>query len=61
MAAPASAVIGSEVSLRGGQPGRSVAELAVGAAEAVVRRNLDHETQVALVERYIAEVGSQAR
>ena len=38
-----------------------VSRLAVGAAEAVVARNLDHERQVALVENYINEVGAQAR
>jgi F-type H+-transporting ATPase subunit b len=36
-----------------------VAELAVGAAEVVVGRNLDRETQTQLVEQYIASVGSR--
>jgi F-type H+-transporting ATPase subunit b len=35
-----------------------VAELAIGAAEKVVERSLDRETNVALVESYIASVGS---
>jgi len=38
-----------------------VSRLAIGAAEAVVARNLDHERQVALVENYINEVGAKAR
>ena len=35
-----------------------VAELAIGAAETVVERNLDRGTQVQLVEDYINQVGS---
>ena len=35
-----------------------VAELAVGAAEVVVQKNLDPETNRALVERFIEQVGS---
>ena len=35
-----------------------VAELAVGAAEVVVQKNLDAETNRALVERFIEQVGS---
>jgi len=35
-----------------------VAELAIGAAEVVVQRNLDPETNRALVERFIEQVGS---
>jgi F-type H+-transporting ATPase subunit b len=35
-----------------------VASLAIGAAEVVVQRNLDRDTQVALVENYINQVGS---
>ena len=35
-----------------------VAELAIGAAEAVVQKNLDPETNRALVERFIEQVGS---
>jgi F-type H+-transporting ATPase subunit b len=35
-----------------------VAELAIGAAEIVVQRNLDAETNRALVERFIEQVGS---
>ena len=37
-----------------------VAQLAVGAAEIVVQKNLDPETNRALVERYIEQVGSGA-
>jgi F-type H+-transporting ATPase subunit b len=37
-----------------------VAELAVGAAEVVVQKNLDPETNRALVERFIEQVGSGA-
>jgi F-type H+-transporting ATPase subunit b len=36
-----------------------VAALAIGAAEVVVQKNLDHATQVSLVENYIATVGSR--
>ena len=36
-----------------------VAELAVGAAEVVVQKNLDPETNRALVERFIEQVGSR--
>ena len=35
-----------------------VASLAIGAAEVVVQRNLDRDTQVALIENYINQVGS---
>ena len=35
-----------------------VSELAIGAAEVVVQRNLDRDTNRALVERYIEQVGS---
>lgn len=35
-----------------------VADLAIGAAEAVVERSLDRETNVALVEAYIDQVGA---
>ena len=35
-----------------------VSELAIGAAEVVVQRNLDRETNRALVERYIEQVGT---
>lgn len=35
-----------------------VASLAIGAAEQVVERNLDHDTNVALVESYINQVGA---
>jgi F-type H+-transporting ATPase subunit b len=38
-----------------------VAELAIGAAEVVVQRNLDAETNRALVERFIEQVDSGAR
>lgn len=37
-----------------------VASLAIGAAEVVVQRNLDRETQTALVEQYIAQVASRS-
>ena len=37
-----------------------VSELAIGAAEVVVQRNLDRATNRALVERYIEQVGSNA-
>jgi F-type H+-transporting ATPase subunit b len=37
-----------------------VAELAIGAAEVVVQKNLDHDTQIQLIENYINQVGSQA-
>lgn len=36
-----------------------VANLAIGAAETIVQKNLDHETQVQLVENYIRQVGSR--
>jgi F0F1-type ATP synthase membrane subunit b/b' len=35
-----------------------VASLAIGAAEQVIGRNLDQETNVALVEAYINQVGA---
>lgn len=35
-----------------------VASLAIGAAEQVLERNLDHDTNVALVESYINQVGA---
>ena len=35
-----------------------VAALAIGAAEVVVQRNLDHDTQVRLIEDYINQVGT---
>ena len=35
-----------------------VSELAIGAAEIVVQRNLDRDTNRALVERYIEQVGT---
>ncbi len=38
-----------------------VSALALGAAETVVQRNLDQDTQVALIENYINDVGAQAR
>ena len=37
-----------------------VAELAIGAAEVVVQRNLDRDTNRALVERFIEQVGTSA-
>lgn len=37
-----------------------VAELAIGAAEQVVGRSLDHDTNVALVEQYIDQVGARS-
>lgn len=37
-----------------------VATLAIGAAEQVVQRNLDQETNVALVEAYINQVGAKS-
>ena len=37
-----------------------VATLAIGAAEQVVQRNLDQETNVALVEAYINQVGTKS-
>lgn len=37
-----------------------VASLAIGAAEVVVQRNLDRDTQTALVEQYIAQVASRS-
>jgi F-type H+-transporting ATPase subunit b len=36
-----------------------VAELAIGAAEVIVQRSLDHDTQAQLVEQYIESVGSR--
>lgn len=36
-----------------------VANLAIGAAETIVQKNLDHETQVQLVENFIRQVGSR--
>ena len=36
-----------------------VASLAIGAAEAIVQKSLDRETQVQLVENYINQVGSR--
>jgi len=36
-----------------------VAQIAIGAAEAVVEKNLDQATQMQLVENYIAQVGSR--
>lgn len=36
-----------------------VAQIAIGAAEVVVEKNLDQATQVQLVENYIAQVGSK--
>ncbi|MGH9137424.1 MAG: F0F1 ATP synthase subunit B [Acidimicrobiales bacterium] len=36
-----------------------VANLAIGAAEVVVQRNLDRQTQTELVEQYISQVASQ--
>ncbi len=38
-----------------------VSSLALGAAETVVERNLDHDTQVQLIENYINQVGAQNR
>ena len=35
-----------------------VAELSIELAEKVVERNLDHDTQIALIENYINQVGS---
>jgi F-type H+-transporting ATPase subunit b len=37
-----------------------VSDLAIGAAEVVVQRNLDRETNRALVERFIEQVGTNA-
>lgn len=37
-----------------------VSELAIGAAEIVVQRNLDRETNTALVERFIEQAGNRA-
>ncbi len=37
-----------------------VASLAIGAAEVVVQRNLDRDTQVQLIENYINQVGSRS-
>jgi F-type H+-transporting ATPase subunit b len=37
-----------------------VSELAIGAAEVVVQKNLDRDTNRALVERFIEQVGSNA-
>lgn len=39
---------------------RQVAEFAIVLAEKVVEKNLDHETQQQLIERYIAEVGGMS-
>ena len=36
-----------------------VAQLAIGAAEVVVQKNLDHATQIQLIENYINQVGSK--
>ncbi len=36
-----------------------VAEIVIGAAEQVIGRNLDHDTQVQLIESYINDVGSR--
>jgi F-type H+-transporting ATPase subunit b len=36
-----------------------VAELSIELAEKVVERNLDHDTQIALIESYINQVGSR--
>ena len=36
-----------------------VSEIVIGAAEAVIRHNLDHDAQNELIEDYIARVGSQ--
>lgn len=36
-----------------------VSEIVIGAAETVIRRNLDHDAQNELIEDYIARVGSQ--
>jgi F-type H+-transporting ATPase subunit b len=36
-----------------------VATLAIGAAELVIERSLDHDTQVQLIENYINQVGSK--
>ena len=35
-----------------------VAELSIELAEKVVERNLDHDTQIRLIENYINQVGS---
>ena len=40
---------------------REISGLALGAAETVVARNLDHDTQVQLIENYINQVGAKAR
>jgi F-type H+-transporting ATPase subunit b len=37
-----------------------VAQLAIGAAEVVVQKNLDQATQIQLIENYINEVGAKA-
>jgi F-type H+-transporting ATPase subunit b len=37
----------------------SVADLSIELAEKVVERNLDHDTQIALIESYINQVGSR--
>jgi F0F1-type ATP synthase membrane subunit b/b' len=37
-----------------------VSVLAIGAAEVVVQKNLDRDTNRALVERYIEQVGTNA-
>lgn len=36
-----------------------VSEIVIGAAETVIGRNLDHDTQVQLIESYIDDVGSR--
>ena len=38
-----------------------VADLSIGLAERVVERNLDRDTQVALIESYINSVGNETR
>jgi F-type H+-transporting ATPase subunit b len=38
---------------------QQVAEIAIAAAERVVERNLDHDTNAALVESFITQVGAQ--
>ncbi|MBA2283348.1 MAG: F0F1 ATP synthase subunit B [Actinomycetota bacterium] len=39
---------------------REVAELAIGAAEVVIQRNLEHDTQVQLVDRYIESLNNRS-
>ncbi len=36
-----------------------VSEIVIGAAETVIRRNLDHDAQMEMIEDYIAQVGSR--